>query len=431
MPGFVGFIKEIVDSMPLMKRATKGLEQNFKTLGKNLNLLFEKRFAYTNPKTGRSYSFRQTTDSLGREKWYQNVGGKDRPTPAALVDRLREKYTDISGGFGKSKVGQLVKAPFQMAASPITGIVNASKRFVEGIGSTDKVKGMAKAGQIFGRITEKITGIPAAKTGAAVKAFAGIAKMGIQGAIIGGVMDLFMRLLDAINPFKPLIDALVGIFSVYGAILSQAFIPLIMKLYEVMLSPAVLEMFQALTDALLRVVVAFLPLIDIISPFAALLLLGLIIPLQILAPIIELMAYPLQILGTAMSNLTGYLYNVYYAWETYVKPWGEGIADFFKGIINAIFGSINKAIRWINDNIIPGDKYDLNEIPMLASGGIVTRPTLAVVGEKGPEAVIPLNGSGGGVSNVSYNITIGKMNRENFMELKEELWYRSIATNKM
>ena len=30
------------------------------------------------------------------------------------------------------------------------------------------------------------------------------------------------------------------------------------------------------------------------------------------------------------------------------------------------------------------------EIPMLAKGGIVTAPTLAMIGERGPEAVLPL-----------------------------------------
>ena len=30
-------------------------------------------------------------------------------------------------------------------------------------------------------------------------------------------------------------------------------------------------------------------------------------------------------------------------------------------------------------------------IPEMASGGIVTKPTLAMVGEAGPEAVVPLN----------------------------------------
>jgi hypothetical protein len=39
-------------------------------------------------------------------------------------------------------------------------------------------------------------------------------------------------------------------------------------------------------------------------------------------------------------------------------------------------------------------------IPRLAEGGIVTRPTLAMIGEAGPEAVIPLNrlGNGGGIT---------------------------------
>ena len=47
-------------------------------------------------------------------------------------------------------------------------------------------------------------------------------------------------------------------------------------------------------------------------------------------------------------------------------------------------------------------------IPRLAEGGIVDRPTLAVVGEKGPEAVVPLDGSGGvGMGGIVINITAG------------------------
>ncbi|MCK9520187.1 MAG: hypothetical protein M0R74_14360, partial [Dehalococcoidia bacterium] len=46
-------------------------------------------------------------------------------------------------------------------------------------------------------------------------------------------------------------------------------------------------------------------------------------------------------------------------------------------------------------------------VPALASGGIVTRPTMALIGEAGPEAVVPLNrgmGSGMGV-----NVTVNTM----------------------
>lgn len=43
-------------------------------------------------------------------------------------------------------------------------------------------------------------------------------------------------------------------------------------------------------------------------------------------------------------------------------------------------------------------------IPFLAGGGIVTKPTLSVVGEKGPEAVIPLNGNLPGFNAGSFNL---------------------------
>lgn len=45
---------------------------------------------------------------------------------------------------------------------------------------------------------------------------------------------------------------------------------------------------------------------------------------------------------------------------------------------------------------------------MLAAGGIVTRPTLAMIGEAGAEAVIPLTGrnAGMGMGGVTNYITI-------------------------
>jgi hypothetical protein len=46
-------------------------------------------------------------------------------------------------------------------------------------------------------------------------------------------------------------------------------------------------------------------------------------------------------------------------------------------------------------------------IPGLAAGGIVTQPTLAMIGEAGPEAVIPLNRLGGGGGGVTVNVMGG------------------------
>ena len=49
----------------------------------------------------------------------------------------------------------------------------------------------------------------------------------------------------------------------------------------------------------------------------------------------------------------------------------------------------------------------LASLPQLADGGVVRRPTLALIGESGPEAVVPLPqmGSGGGMGSVT-NVTV-------------------------
>lgn len=74
----------------------------------------------------------------------------------------------------------------------------------------------------------------------------------------------------------------------------------------------------------------------------------------------------------------------------------EGIKSTVKSSVNFIISAINSVIRAANNvaQSVPGvGRFlpSIPEIPMLAKGGIVTRPTLAMVGEAGPEAVIPLN----------------------------------------
>jgi len=43
-------------------------------------------------------------------------------------------------------------------------------------------------------------------------------------------------------------------------------------------------------------------------------------------------------------------------------------------------------------------------MPAFASGGIVTRPTVGLIGEAGPEAIVPLN-KAGALGN-TFNITV-------------------------
>jgi SLT domain-containing protein len=72
------------------------------------------------------------------------------------------------------------------------------------------------------------------------------------------------------------------------------------------------------------------------------------------------------------------------------------VIGFLRNGLNTLIGLFNKPIQFFNNNNGPLPSIPLiPDIPALAMGGIVTRPTLALIGERGPEAVIPLGGSGG------------------------------------
>jgi len=74
------------------------------------------------------------------------------------------------------------------------------------------------------------------------------------------------------------------------------------------------------------------------------------------------------------------------------------------GPLGVLIGSLRKLID-LKDSIGSFDIGGIN-IPGFAEGGIVTKPTLAMVGEKGPEAIVPL-GKGIGGGGVTVNVTGG------------------------
>lgn len=99
-------------------------------------------------------------------------------------------------------------------------------------------------------------------------------------------------------------------------------------------------------------------------------------------------------------------------------PLFNTLVDVFKTVFNGIamvwnntFGKLSfKVPSWVPG--IGGKGFDVPDIPMLAAGGIVTGPTLAMIGEgRGPEAVIPLDRMGefgmGGGTTVNINVNGG------------------------
>ena len=69
-------------------------------------------------------------------------------------------------------------------------------------------------------------------------------------------------------------------------------------------------------------------------------------------------------------------------------------AEAYKALHNAVASLLNSISNIELPLVGKPFKGLFGTIPMLASGGIVTRPTLAMIGEAGPEAVVPLNKSG-------------------------------------
>lgn len=82
------------------------------------------------------------------------------------------------------------------------------------------------------------------------------------------------------------------------------------------------------------------------------------------------------------------------------------IVDFGKNAINSFIDIVNRFVKGFN-SVAGKVGINLPEIPKFAEGGIVTRPTLGILGEAGAEAVIPLNrlqGRGIGGGGITINI---------------------------
>lgn len=89
----------------------------------------------------------------------------------------------------------------------------------------------------------------------------------------------------------------------------------------------------------------------------------------------------------------------------------DGLTNIAKKLLNAIIDAINAMIRGLNKiklpNWIPGFGgmgINIPTIPKLAKGGIVDAPTIAMVGEAGKEAVMPLENNTGWITDLAAKV---------------------------
>jgi phage-related protein len=103
------------------------------------------------------------------------------------------------------------------------------------------------------------------------------------------------------------------------------------------------------------------------------------------------------------------------AWRGVLNVFGgifNGITAMVKSPLNTMIGLLNGAITGFNTIKFPdwvpgvgGMGINISKIPYLAKGGIIDSPTLAMVGEAGKEAVMPLENNTGWIDLLADKLT--------------------------
>lgn len=277
--------------------------------------------------------------------------------------------------------------------------------------------------------------------------------------IIDAVLPVFIQLIDALMPS---FQVIVGTVLPMVAQLIQAIMPLITAIINVLLPPLVqiieklLPPVIQLTTAILPVVInlinALMPIllmiIDAVSP-----ILDLVV--AILDPIVQVVeaCMPLfDILGEILVNDLKPMMPLIKLLASLFKTVLGPAISFISNEFQVVADIISKVVGWIADigsaignffgSIFGGGSSDVDvnmnattsteEVPQFATGGIVTKPTRAIVGEGGePEAIVPLSkfdsvfgeAAGGGdiVFAPVFNIS-GNASREDIEDATDDMF---------
>lgn len=147
--------------------------------------------------------------------------------------------------------------------------------------------------------------------------------------------------------------------------------------------------------------------------------------------------------GALWDKLVGFKDQLVGLAKTIFSPLLSG----FKSIVNSIIGIWNGLDFGFHVTVpdIPGlphrgESFGVDDIfpdiPYLAKGGIVNSPTLAMIGEAGPEAVVPLSRAGGaGIGGVTVQagaiqISIGSldgMGRTDIQAIVDQAFQKSMT----
>ena len=271
---------------------------------------------------------------------------------------------------------------------------------------------------------------------------------------------LAQKMRDAVPATQKLQQQFATMQLQLGQALQPAFVAIVNVLIPVLdYVTKLAEEHPKLTAAIALSVISFTALVAIVGTI------GLLLPAITAA--VGVLAVAFSPLGLAIAGtiaVVGELIAIFYLLKDDsadivlgLKAYWQEFADFFKGLwqdISSFFAGIwttiesaaGTAIDWITSklqpivNLINTVKNGLSSIgnaassvggfignavhaviPAFAAGGIVTSPTLGLIGEAGPEAVIPLSQLGSMGAGITINVYGGVSGNELIQKVKDSL----------
>jgi phage-related minor tail protein len=250
--------------------------------------------------------------------------------------------------------------------------------------------------------------------------------------------------------FKWIVENILPIFTDAWKWLSETIIPMLQSIFEKIMPPIqeILNnlgtLFTVIVEKIKENLEKMKGVFDFIFPFIKGIVEGVIASI-----------------GTVIEGLVNVLSGVIeFVTGVFTGDWQkafEGVRDIFGGIfeslvglvkapINIIIGLINGMLEHIGNikikipsvpNPLGGEPLfgggsigfpHIPDIPYLATGGIINRPTLAVVGEAGREAVMPLDRNTGWIDELASKLNSkGNCNQPIYVTVVSQLDGREIA----
>jgi hypothetical protein len=250
----------------------------------------------------------------------------------------------------------------------------------------------------------------------------------VLGELAGVFLELVAKLLPVfVNLFESLLPIIVELVPVVADFISEALnvlVPILLSLVDTLapivnaLLPLFMQLVMALAPIVLELVHAVMPLVDLLLPIfidLVLILMPLLVGIAqvigvVLVTAINVFAGAIDFIGGVIDGFADGFYALWEDLALFFQDTLNGLIAGFEGFVNSMIDGINSVIRalnrleidapqWLTDltgitsfgvNISELGRISLPRVA-LAEGGLVTGPTNALIGEAGPEMVIPLD----------------------------------------